>query len=578
MPVAAGAVVTPRRAGIASEDTTAPRQHRAMQPGSAPTRRTALAGGAVLAASCAALPPVRALAASSKSQNGAGVVANTHHGKVLGTIVDGIRVFKGIPYGTVLTDENRFRPPRHPKPWTGVRDALSFGPMCPQVDRERPSLTASWTYDKDAAEDCLVLNVWTPGLRDHRKRPVMVWLHGGGFSSLSGARNVFDGTRLCRKGDVVVVTLNHRLNVFGHLYLAQLAGAEFAESGNVGMLDIIAALRWVHATIAEFGGDPANVTVFGQSGGGAKVSTLMAMPQARGLFHRAVVQSGSHLEALSPDEATRHAVALLAALELKPNEVPRLLKLPTEKIVSGLAKVMAGPAPRPNYSPVVDGHTLPRHPWTPDAPTSSAQVPLLVGTTRTETTALIGAGDPSTFDLEQAGLRRRLTAWLPDRDIDRIIAGFRSLQPNASPSDLFFAITTDRRVRQQAWAQAERKAAQNGAPVFLYELDWPTPVEGGKWRSPHSLDLAFVFDNVAKSASMVGAGPGPQALADQMSAAWLAFARTGNPNAAGLPAWPAFRPNERATMVFDMRPRVLNDFRGDERALLASVPLYRVSR
>jgi para-nitrobenzyl esterase len=344
------------------------------------------------------------------------------------------------------------------------------------------------------------------------------------------------------------------------------------------MLDIVAALRWVHATIAEFGGDPANVTVFGQSGGGAKVSTLMAMPQARGLFHRAIVQSGSHLEALAPDEATRHAVALLAALELKPNEVPRLLKLPTEKIVAGLARAMNGPAPRPNYSPVVDGHTLPRHPWTPDAPAASANVPLLVGTTRTETTALIGAGDPSTFELDQTGLRRKLSPWLPEREIDRVVAGFRKLQPNASASDLFFAITTDRRVRQQAWAQAERKAAQNAAPVFLYELDWSTPVEGGKWRSPHSLDLAFVFDNVAKRASMVGAGAEPQALADQMSAAWLAFARTGNPNAAGIPHWPPFKASDRATMVFDLRPRVANDFRGDERALLAAIPLYRVNR
>jgi para-nitrobenzyl esterase len=208
----------------------------------------------------------------------------------------------------------------------------------------------------------------------------------------------------------------------------------------------------------------------------------------------------------------------------------------------------------------------------------SSAVPLLVGTTRTETTALIGGGDPSTFDLDDAGLRRKLAPWLAERDIDQVITGYRKVMPNASPSDLFFAITTARRVRQQAWTQAERKAAQNGAPVYLYELTWATPVEGGKWRSPHSLDLAFVFDNVAKSEAMVGSGPDPQALADQMSAAWLAFARAGNPATPSLPSWPAFKPAERATMQFDVKAKLVNDLHGDERMLLASLPLYRVSR
>jgi para-nitrobenzyl esterase len=227
---------------------------------------------------------------------------------------------------------------------------------------------------------------------------------------------------------------------------------------------------------------------------------------------------------------------------------------------------------------VVDGIALPRPAWTPDAPAVSATVPMMVGSTRTETTALIGATHPEDFALDDAGLHRNLTAYVPDKDIPRVVAGFRKLMPEASASDLFFAITTDRRVRQQAWAQAERKAAQASAPVWLYELDWATPVDGGKWESPHSLDLAFVFDNVAKSEAMVGTGRDPQGLADQMASAWIAFARSGNPNTAAAPKWPPFTTTERATMVFNTTPRVVPDFRGDERTLLASLPLYRVSR
>lgn len=500
------------------------------------------------------------------------VVADTHRGKVRGALADGIRVFKGIPYGASTEGNNRFKAPKQPKPWSDVRDAIGFGPMAPQLGREKASITASWTYDKEMSEDCLVLNVWTPGLRDQRKRPVMVWFHGGGFSSLSGSRNVFDGTRLCKKGDVVVVTLNHRLNVFGHLYLAKIGGADYAESGNAGVLDLVAALRWVHENIAEFGGDPANITIFGQSGGGAKVSTLMAMPQARGLFHRAIVQSGSHLEALTPEEGTKNALALLGALNLKEKDLAKIRQMPMDQILSAMSRAKV------NFSPVLDGHTLLKGPWLPEGPSVSANIPMMIGTTRTETTALIGANDPETFNLDEAGLRKKLVAWLPEKDTDRVLAAFRKLMPNATPSDLFFAITTDRRVRQQAWTQAERKAAQNAGPVWLYEVDWATPVEDGKWRSPHSLELAFVFDNVSVSEAMVGTGSDPQALADQMSAAWLAFAKSGNPNNPAIPNWPAFKPADRATMVFDVKSKVVNDFRKDERVLLASLPLYRVSR
>jgi para-nitrobenzyl esterase len=506
------------------------------------------------------------------------VIAETSRGRVRGAYSDGIRTFKGIPYGAPTDGANRFQEAKPAVAWAGIRDAIAYGPMCPQEVGPRPSFAASWTTEQSMSEDCLVLNIWTPALRDHHKRPVMVWIHGGGYSRGSGANPVYDGTNLARKGDVVVVTLNHRLNIFGHLYLARLGGSEFAESGNLGVLDLVAALRWIHVNIAEFGGDPANVTIFGQSGGGAKVSTLMAMPQTRGLFHRAIVQSGSQLDGLSTDEANTSALSFLKAAEVPTTDLSRLRKLPFQELLGALKKIMLGPGPKPNFSPVVDGKFLPRSPWLPDAPANSASVPMMIGSTKTETTALVGVSDPSVFSLDDAGLRKKLAAWLPANEIDRVVAGYRKSAPRATPADLFFAITTARRVRQQAWIQAEHKAAQNAAPVFLYELDWETPVDEGKWGSPHSLDLAFVFDNVARSESMVGTGAAPRALAEQMSAAWLAFARTGNPNNKNVPQWAQYRLPDRMTMVFDLKSRAVNDFRGDERQLLASLPAYRVSR
>jgi para-nitrobenzyl esterase len=498
-------------------------------------------------------------------------VARTEHGSVKGTRADGVTTFKGIPYGASTAGTARFRPPMPPQPWHEILETTEFGPMCPQLTSPLPSIFSSWTFDKDMSEDCLKLNVWTPALRDNRKRPVMVWFHGGDFANLSGSRNVFDGTRLCQKGDVVVVTVNHRLNLFGYLYLGELTQS-LPDSGNAGMLDLVAALRWVRTNIAEFGGDPGNVTIFGQSGGGAKVSTIMAMPAARGLYHRAIVESGSYyLEAMDKDAGTKKALALLKALDMDPKDAAKLVDLPMQALLAGFAKASKTPD-KPNYRPVVDGHSLPSGPWFPGGPALSANVPMMIGTMATETTLLVGAGDPSTFSLDDATMRTRLASWVPAADVDKVVAEFRVKHPDATPSDLFFAISTDRLMRQGAWQQAERKVAQHSAPVYLYELDWRTPVEGGKWHTPHSLELAFVFDNVAKSAAIVGTGPEPQKLADQMSGAWLAFAHTGNPNNAAIPHWPHYALNDRPTMVFDVQSQVVSDYRGDERVALADLP------
>jgi len=502
-----------------------------------------------------------------------GSIATTVHGRVRGATENGIHVFKGVPYGATTGGTARFHAPVPPTAWGGVREALAFPPMAPQSSIALGGLFASWTFDKDMSEDCLALNVWTPGLRDGVKRPVMVWFHGGDFSSLSGSRNVFDGVRLCRRGDVVVVTVNHRLNAFGYMYLAEIAPKMDAVA-NPGMLDLVAALRWVRDNIAEFGGDPANVTIFGQSGGGGKVSTIMAMPEAAGLFHRAIVQSGSyarsaHLEAMSPAEGTRHARTLLNALEISPADAMKLATLPVNDMVGGMAKVARGPD-RAIWRPVVDGTVLPSGPCWPEAPAVSAQVPLMIGTTATEMTMLIGTFDAATFTLDEDGLRKRVLAWMRPEEADQVIAAFHAARPAATPSERFFAIATASAFRKGAWTQAGLKAARNAAPVYLYELDWPTPVDGGKWQSPHSLDLALVFDNVAKSASMVGTGPEPQKVADQMSSAWLAFARTGDPSTPDLP-WPAWRPDSRATMVFNTESEVVNAYRDDERTLLATI-------
>jgi para-nitrobenzyl esterase len=504
------------------------------------------------------------LAAGPAFAQAAAPVATTKVGKVRGRVVDGISLFQGVPYGA-STAGRRFMPPQPPQPWSGVRDALDFAHQSPQLGAERPSVYASWANPRPPGEDCLVLNVYTPGLRDGAKRPVMVWFHGGGFTSGSANSHYADGTRLAHRGDVVVVTVNHRLNAFGYLYLADLA-PDLADSGNVGSLDMVQALKWVHDNAAEFGGDAGNVTVFGQSGGGGKVSALMAMPAAAGLFHRAIVQSGSGIKAMEPAQAKENTAKVLAALKLGPADAGKLRTMPMQALSDAL------PASGAGFGPVHDGRSMPRHPFHPDAPPVSKTVPLLVGTAKDETTSLVGGRDESLFQLTWDQLPARLAPDLRGMDVAATIAELRRLEPAAKPSDVYFTASTEARFRRRAYLQAERKAAQwkaggEGAPAFMYLFAWETPVDGGKWKAPHSIDHAFVFDNVAKSASMVGAGPDQQKVADAVSSAWIRFAKTG------APGWASYDPATRTTMVFNVESRAVDDPRKATRQLFEAMPV-----
>nr|WP_240609493.1 carboxylesterase/lipase family protein [Phenylobacterium deserti] len=502
-------------------------------------------------------------AAAAQSGAAESPVARTRHGQVRGYLDGGVKVFKGVRYGADTTGR-RFMPAQPPKPWRGVIDATDYGPASPQPDRNAGP----------TSEDCLFLNVWTPALRDGAKRPVMFYIHGGAYANGSGSSPLYDGVRLARRGDVVVVTVNHRLNAFGYAYLPRLV-PQLTDSGNVGQLDLVLALQWVRDNIAEFGGDPSNVMVFGQSGGGAKIATIMAMPSAAGLFHRAATMSGQQVTASGPGNATRRTLAWLEALKLKPEQARELAILPAERLVEALS------AEDPvlgfgglYFGPVLDERSLKRHPFYPDAPAQSARIPMIIGNTRDETRAFLG-GDPKNFALTWDDLPGKLSQANMRVDIDpaTVIAEYRRLYPAYSPSDVLFAATTAARSWRGAIIELEERA-KAGHPTWAYQLDWATPRDGGRFGAPHASDIQLVFDNIAKPGA-TAEGPTAQPMADQMSEAFIAFARTGDPNCAAIPRWDAFTLPRRATMVFDVPSKLVDDPRGAERRLFEKVPFVQ---
>jgi para-nitrobenzyl esterase len=527
-----------------------------------------LGGGAVAAgALLGGLVPASAFGLDAESKY-EGPVVETTAGKIRGVIQAGTHTFRGIPYGASTAGSNRFMPPRKPEPWAGVRETFQNGPTAPQLSGPPNALILNHKEPAVQGEDCLVLNVFTPSVNDRRNRPVMVWLHGGGFASGAGSAHSFDGTYLARSGDVVVVSVNHRLNVFGYLYLADAGGDKYADSGNAGLLDIVAVLEWVRDNISRFGGNPGNVTMFGQSGGGLKISTLLAMPPAKGLFHRAIIESGSALKGIHREEASKTTQRILAKLGLQPNQVDELQKLPVDRLLAAIDNRGSAPGTPPfNIAPVVDGRALPRDPFDPAAPDISADVPLIIGSVNTEGTFFTPPDSPL-FSLDESSMRTRLASRFGEAT-DTLIDLYRKEMPNASPSEIYFLINA---FPTAAITQAERKVAQAKAPVFMYLFTWETPVEGGRRHSPHTIELPFVFNNVLEQPEEVGNGPELQPLADKVSGAWSAFAHTGNPSTAGMPKWLAYTTNERATMMINNEWKLLNDPRHDARLIMNSLP------
>jgi para-nitrobenzyl esterase len=523
---------------------------------------------------------VRALG-QAKSTTGATV--STTAGKVRGLLAaNNVHAFKGVPYGASTAGARRFLPPLKPQPWTGVFDAFELGHRSPLVDS---ILVKEWeplNRREPMGEDCLNLNVWTPGVGASGKRPVMVWLHGGGYTAGSPNMVPYDGANLARKHDVVVVGITHRLNAFGFLYLAELGGEKYAEASNAGMRDIIAGLEWIRDNIANFGGDPGSVTIFGQSGGAGKVSTLLGMPAAQGLFHRAVAQSGSAVTSVKAAAATRSAELFMFRLELKPNQVDDLQKLPMEQLIGAVARGSGRGAGTPSNgfvaSPVVDGKSLPHDVFSPTASTLSANIPLLIGSTETEVTWNVNTD--YTPPADEAALRDRVKRALrtDDAQAEKVVAIYKKGRPKSSHLDLALVIETDAsQFRSGTDTEAERKAALGKAPVYMYRFQWYSPVSGGRLRAMHCMDIPFVFENVDLAKSVVGDGPDRYALADKMSSAWVAFARTGNPNHKGLPKWDPFTADTRPTMIFNNECRAVNDPYRDERLVVAAAAAARMS-
>jgi para-nitrobenzyl esterase len=509
------------------------------------------------------------------------VIAKTTHGQLRGAVQDGLNIFKGVPYAGSPAGENRFKAPPKLKAWSGVRDALSYGPQAMQ--NPDPAWPKEWK-PAGASEDCLFLNVWTPGLRDGKRRPIMFYSHGGGFASGNGGADPFpqnishDGASLAKSYDVVVVTHNHRLNLFGYIYLGDLLGEEYAASGAAGMLDIAAALAWIRENAEVFGGDPNNIMIWGESGGGAKTSALVALPAAQGNFHKASIESGATLRLRTKGAATEATLAVLSRLGLDKSRARELLKVPAEQL---LEIQMSTPAARPPgngglppisgasfmFSPVVDGHYIPAHPFDPVAPPSAVKIPILVGTNKDETIFMMRR-TPDLFSMDDSALQKALDPSLGDKTA-RVLEVYRKNRPGASPTDLYVAITTARWMWNNAITLAERKLTQKGASVYMYmfAFESETPAAQGvtyPTKAAHAMEIPFKFNHPD---SVRSKREDRFKVARNMSRAWASFARSSNPNHDEIPNWPAYTLETRATMFLDAECKVVNDPYREERLL-----------
>jgi para-nitrobenzyl esterase len=486
----------------------------------------------------------------------------TTAGRIRGVVLDGdIQAFYGVPYGASTGGANRFMPPKPPEAWAGVRETIQVGNRSPQPLPGPISEIHALHRANPLGEDCLNVNVSTPAL-DNETRPVMVWFHGGGFWSGSGDWLLYDGANLARSQDVVVVTVTHRLNAFGYLHLPEIGGSKYAESSNVGMRDMALALDWVQNNIENFGGDPDRVTIFGQSGGGGKVSVLTAMPSVQGRYHRGIVMSGSTLEIETADSATEQTERFIAYAGV--DSVDDLQRMPWQQLNA------AAESHPFRMGPTVDGSTVPQHPYSPKAPAMSASVPLIIGTVEYEANFF---PDTPLDPIDESTLERlvRTATGANEAQAKDLIGVYRNGRPNIDPVDVYQIIASDVRFGLSAHTQAERKAARNAGQVYKYYFTWQPPVRDGKLKSYHCIDIPFAFNNVEVAASMTGAGNDRYALADEISGAFAEFARTGDPNHSGIPAWSPFDARDRQTMVFNNDTRLEPDPHGAERKALAEL-------
>lgn len=527
-------------------------------------------------------------------------IIEAEYGKLRGQVAGGVASFKGVPYGDSTEGANRFLPPKPARPWSGVRDALELGPQSPQHNPDFPA----WMDASEQGEDCLVLNVWAPDhAGDTSKLPVLVWLHGGAYAFGSAGAPFYDGANLARRGDVVVVGVNHRLHSFGYTYFGDKVDERFETSGNVGQLDLVEALSWIQRNIAVFGGNPQNVTIFGQSGGGMKVTTLMGMREAVGLFHKAAVISGSILHYQTAERAEALTAGLFKHLGLRVGDVESLQQAPAQAIVEYI-KVWGDPAFSPtgkthflDYAPVLDGRVLTSQDWSNGIPKTASNIPTMIGTDLHETVSIIGLtpGEDAGYQVPEGALEmqpaddeefaRRLVPYIQTNNvvIDEVvplIGRYRQAMPSLSQPELLVRITTDLGFWGSAVRQAQALVVNGSAPVYTYECRWRTPCFAGMW-APHGVVLPFMFNNQEYLSAWDGEDSEQQRAAadpdgvrfevgDDVFEAFVNFARHGDPSTEER-AWPAYDVSTRPTMVFDSTTEVINDNRVEVRPFITGL-------
>jgi len=531
-------------------------------------RRSVLIAGAALAATAAITGKAKAQAPAPPARPPAGLAAGGGSGKIFQVTetatgkVQGIAngptwEFRGIPYGAPTGGRNRFMPPKKPAPWKGVRECFAFTSVCPQTQADiRGEYGQLIMWDRQVGgmgEDCLSLNVWTPSVDRAAKKPVFVSFHGGGFATGSGNAPGFDGKNLAYYADAVVVTVNHRLASFGYTNLVGAGAPEaFKYAGVTGVMDLIASLEWVRDNIEGFGGDPGRVMIFGQSGGGAKTSTVLAMPPGKGLFHRAAIQSGSALRLVTPEAGAATAEKLVRQLGLSKSNIADIQKLSWQQILEAQTAVGG------NFSPVIGTDALPNHPFDPAAPTVSANVPIIVSTTLED--AALGL---TNFDLTEDGLKALLNQRFGGKG-GELLALYRKYDPIATPFLIQAQALTDAGGRRSAYTLAARKAAQGAAPAYMYQWNWRTPAYDGKFGAVHGIDVSATFHSY-RDGFFAGSTPGKK-MADRLASAWTAFAATGDPNNGHIPPWKPYDDKGRAVMIFDDDTRLAFDPRAEIRA------------